>query len=583
MALKPRSSSDSNSRAVSRGDWIRLILAFLAVLVTAIWLLRGRGALGVPLQWTITPNLQPWPIGAWGLPLAVLIIFGGAAALSIYDRFGRAKSRREQKTSVLTALICLGILGFLWPWSLLGPGQLNGRPGTPTLEGRFNIIAAMWSDVANGYFGTAYQIDEAQKFTREYSQKWQRVDSPVQAHVATHPPGAVLWFYGARRLYEGVPIISNTFETLTPILTSQSRAELVPTAQLARETASRLVQAPPPPPLPASAVGNALFCAALLGLSLVFALPAVYGLASLEDVYKRVDETEKSFVDETRNNTNETGKPFVDAQNIDETAKLFVDETQTRLDEREQRGLLAAFLWVLAPTLNLFAFTLDALVAAGITWTLFLAARGLVGSNRNQIFYSIAAGVTLAFTSFLSLGALAAGAILVAAAIALRRRDAAKFLGFGALAFGSIWLLLSVWGGFNPLEITRNALAAHYLATLQTRTHAPWILMNVLMWMMFAGWPLVVLLAKKPASNRENFGFSIVWAFGGAAILTILLLTLGGNVRGEVERLWLFTLAPLGALAANQVSWRVAIPLVVLQGAQTLMMSATLAPLVRPF
>jgi hypothetical protein len=50
---------------------------------------------------------------------------------------------------------------------------------------------------------------------------------------------------------------------------------------------------------------------------------------------------------------------------------------------------------------------------------------------------------------------------------------------------------------------------------------------------------------KKIPLKPGNFGFEAALAFGVAAILTILLLTLGGNVRGEVERLWLFTLAPL--------------------------------------
>jgi hypothetical protein len=143
---------------------------------------------------------------------------------------------------------------------------------------------------------------------------------------------------------------------------------------------------------------------------------------------------------------------------------------------------LAAFLWVLAPTFSLFAFTLDALIAAGVAWTLFLCARGLCGSARSSMIYAALAGIGLALTSFVSLGALAASAILVFAALMLRRRAALKFLLVGVIAFFATWAIMAVWGGFDPLLIMRQALDAHELATLRSRTHAPWALMNVLMW-----------------------------------------------------------------------------------------------------
>ena len=73
----------------------------------------------------------------------------------------------------------------------------------------------------------------------------------------------------------------------------------------------------------------------LLGLSLVAAIPAIYGLAALGGG-----------------------------------------------EEAERRGLLAVAFWVLAPTTNLFAFTLDALVALGAVWTLYFAA---LAWNRGEL------------------------------------------------------------------------------------------------------------------------------------------------------------------------------------------------------
>jgi hypothetical protein len=518
------------------------ILAALALFAfTAIWLLGGRGGLGVPGQWVLTPNARPWPFGAWLLPVAVLVIFGGAAALSTYDRFARAKSPKEQRNSTLTALFCLALLVLLWPWSLLGPGAINQNTGRDTngrsdasrltLEGRFNIIAAMWSDVATEYFGVAYQISDARQFGREYASKYQHPTSPAQAHVATHPPGATLLFYGARRIYEAAPPLQNGFESLAATLTQQKNAESVEALQLLRTAVSRGARAPDPPPLPASALGGALWTALLLGLSLVLAVPAVYGLAA-------------------------AGSEGAVA---------------------EARGLFAVALWVLAPTINLFAFTLDAPIAAGTVWTLFFAAKSLSSEAKTARKWMIGAGISLALTSFLSLGALAAGLILVIALAKFRRDVAApRLLELGA-AFAAVWLILALAFGFNPLEIVSNALAAHRFATLGTRTLAPWSVMNLVTFAVFAGFGAFVCWFRRdrPASVAAQIGL--------ATLAAMILLSLSGNVRGEVERLWLFLAAPVAVYAAcADLPPRVSSALLIVQAAQTLLMAATLGPLVRP-
>jgi cytochrome bd-type quinol oxidase subunit 2 len=72
---------------------------------------------------------------------------------------------------------------------------------------------------------------------------------------------------------------------------------------------------------------------------------------------------------------------------------------------------------------------------------------------------------------------------------------------------------------------------------------------------------------------------------GGAALAAILVLTLSGNVKGEVERLWLFLVPPLCVLTAASIApardrrW---LPLLALQIIQSILMAAGLAPLVRP-
>ncbi len=78
---------------------------------------------------------------------------------------------------------------------------------------------------------------------------------------------------------------------------------------------------------------------------------------------------------------------------------------------------------------------------------------------------------------------------------------------------------------------------------------------------------------------------------GIATFLVMLLLTLSGGARGEVERLWFFLIAPLAVLASQHLiekslSRRTIYLLSALLAAgcvQTILMATALGPLVRPF
>ena len=236
----------------------RVIFAAAAIALTALWLFVWRAPFGAPHQWLITPNSAAWPRGVWLLPISVVVIFGGTVALSVYDRFKRAKTRREQTQSTVIALLGLAIIGMIWPWSLLGPGEIQSRADKLTLEGRFNIIVTMWSDPATEYFGTAYSFDNARTYAHNYAATQQTPLARAQAHVATHPPGAVLWFYGVRKLSEGSPALQGSLNALAQAMTGQTPTEMANRAVFVRETAEISFGAPDPPPLPNSAVGAAL-------------------------------------------------------------------------------------------------------------------------------------------------------------------------------------------------------------------------------------------------------------------------------------------------------------------------------------
>jgi hypothetical protein len=248
-------------------------------------------------------------------------------------------------------------------------------------------------------------------------------------------------------------------------------------------------------------------------------------------------------------------------------------------------------LFVLAPTLNLFTFTLDALIAAGVIWSLWCAARTLNGGSRCWL---IASGVLMGLTVFVSIGALAS-ILIIALAFFLKRKGTLLQDGaFWLAGFVGIWLLIWIVLPFQPIAVFRNAMHAHHNATLLYRAWAPWVPLNIIMWALFCGWPLVVALVESvrrglkresPATEEQETPVSSLpaWGIGLATLVVLLLLSVSGNVRGEVERLWLFLLAPLCVLGALRLNWRQAGPLLILQAVQTILMAATLAPLVRPF
>jgi len=554
-------------------------IAALLVLGTMFWFGR-RWSIGVPGEWGINPQPEAWPLLSWWQPAGVLIILGGLAAWSAYDRFRRAKTRREQSASTTLCVVAMTLFCAVWPWATLGP------------IGPITLIGAAYSDISNEYFGTSYRVTNARQFSAAYAERWQTPSSVMQAHVATHPPGAVLFYYGARRAFETSPLIRNTFTSLAIELVGEpnspgERRTLDKAAKYAaevRDTSARYAGAKEAAiPLPESAVACALWCQFLIVLVLALAVPAVYLLAAAPH--------------SPGNGVGSGSDPEI----ADKSAS-------------EARGLLAAALFVVAPCLGLFAFSLDAIIATGAVWTLALCALRLRGGRPA---WMVGAGAVLGLTSFVSFGAMATGVIVVLASLAARGA-AVKFrpaqlagvvravvldaalLGAGFLG---MWVLLTIIFPMQPWAIFRNGMAAHRYATLGSRLYGNWAGMNIFMFAVFCGWPMwIMALAKmrdlihawkgqgEPTEDVQPVLPAA--AVGYATIIAMLLLTFSGSVRGETERLWFFMLPPLCALAATAwrptsgsatrtqvVAWSV---LIFLQTVQTLFMAATLSPLVRP-
>ena len=528
--------------------------ALILVALTGIWLFAGRDArglgraFGVANEWTVVPA-GTWPLASWAVPLCLLFLLGGLAALSAYDRFHRAKTVASACNSTRLAMLSLSLLAALWPFATLNA------------DGAKNLIDATWSDTSNQYFSASYQIENARDFAREYSH-FQTPPSPVQAHVATHPPGAVLLYFASRRFLENVPPLQDTFGAIAQTLTGETPAQLATHSNQVRRSAARAAAAPAPPDLPPSAVAAALFTTFLFALFAALTVPAIYDLAA------------------------ESG-----ARGTPESAP------------QETRGLGAAAFFALAPSVTLFAWTLDIVLACLSAWSLVFLMRRLRGGKVSWLF---ACGALLGITTFVSFGALAlffALAALLFLDAFFKSRDeshastraplwknAARDFALITLSFFATWIALSLIFPMNAAAIYARAMQVHHAATLTSRSRAAWIWMNVVMFFLFCGWPLITCVLAASTRTRHFLKRDFpslsdgTFCVGIAIIALMLLLTFSGQVRGEVERLWLFLLPPLCAMAgafAAEKPRRIYF-LLALQAAQTLLMASALAPLVRP-
>ncbi len=137
------------------------------------------------------------------------------------------------------------------------------------------------------------------------------------------------------------------------------------------------------------------------------------------------------------------------------------------------------------------------------------------------------------------------------------------------------WLALAPWG-FDPLASVRAALGEHHAMAVVTRGYGLWLLWNPYDFALLLG-PGVALLAAVAAVARwRDRDARWTWPallIGGC----FLVLWLGGSVRGEVGRIWLFFM-PFACLAASAVadSRRARAAVLAAQGVLLLALAASL-------
>ena len=225
---------------------------------------------------------------------------------------------------------------------------------------------------------------------------------------------------------------------------------------------------------------------------------------------------------------------------------------------------VAAITALLFPVLPLFALWMsqwDQTYPLLLFLSLYLAHTGLEKHSWWRIF---AAGVSLSIASFFSVGNFVLMVIVGGYGVAWwaaasrmyhnvplgnptadrrsRLKPAVSAMLKIAVAFAlgcaSIWLLYWLFYGVNPLRVISTGSRLAFESTTGNRSYGVWLLGNPIDFLVFLGFPIVLLLFYN-LIKRTTFPKSLR-PLAVAACTTLLLLWLSGIVRGEAGRLWMY-------------------------------------------
>ncbi|MEO8502428.1 MAG: hypothetical protein ABI609_00885 [Acidobacteriota bacterium] len=196
-----------------------------------------------------------------------------------------------------------------------------------------------------------------------------------------------------------------------------------------------------------------------------------------------------------------------------------------------ESAAFAAALWLLVPARTLFTPSLDQAVPLLLVLACWWALRGPVRVGF--------AGALLWLCIFLSYGFLPWVPLVVALVFWNPQRESTRWKRIAALATGFLLPALGLWlaTGYDALASLRAALEEHRLMAVATRSYARWLFWNPYDFALLLG-PGVLLAAlfvARPAPLTAKLRVLTV-----ALAALFLLLWLGGSVRGEVGRIWLF-------------------------------------------
>lgn len=184
---------------------------------------------------------------------------------------------------------------------------------------------------------------------------------------------------------------------------------------------------------------------------------------------------------------------------------------------------------VLAPTAVWMGVNGDALFTAVAAWGLALLAIAAV-SRRPAV--AIAAGLLLGLCVYLSYGLVLLGILAVAVLIIARTWKPLPWaLGGSAIVVGVFTAAGFAWWEAYPVLHER-----YYDGIASERPYSYWVWADVAAWTFTVG---LVVWAAFPRAIRAFRDGDVMARLAAAALLTILVATVSGMSKAEVERIWL--------------------------------------------
>jgi hypothetical protein len=198
----------------------------------------------------------------------------------------------------------------------------------------------------------------------------------------------------------------------------------------------------------------------------------------------------------------------------------------------------------------------DGLFAAAVAWGVALLAVGAGGRGVRADSASVAGGLLLGYSLYLSYGLALAGLLPAAALAALsppsRRWRAALLAGGGAVAVVAAFTASGFWWftGYQDVRLIYTASIA------RARPYGYFVWADLAALLVVLGPAVVAGLRRLAAAPRGTP--PAVPLLAGAALLAILLADLSGMSKAEVERIWLpfaVWLVPACALLPRRWAW----------------------------
>jgi methylthioxylose transferase len=219
-----------------------------------------------------------------------------------------------------------------------------------------------------------------------------------------------------------------------------------------------------------------------------------------------------------------------------------------------ERLARSAVPWiVLAPSAVWMGVNGDAVFTAVAAWGLALLA---VAAVRRRMLPAVAAGLLLGYCVYLSYGLVLLGFLAVAVLLVARSWRPLPW----ALGGSAVIVALFTAGGFAWWEAYPVLRERYYAGIASERLYSYWVWADIAAWTFTVG---LVVWAAFPYAARAARRGDVLAQLAAAALLTILVATLSGMSKAEVERIFLpFTIWVVALPSLLPARWHRALLLV---------------------